>query len=322
MKKLLGKIILIISICVVIIFSLFTITYFKMSPVFSDSYQRGFNYQYNALKRADDSPKIIVLGGSYMTFATDSSLLSNLSGMPSYTLGIHSGMGMCYILETAERFLNKDDIIVFSFNPFTKNDYGMDLIYLCFENDKDLFFDFLKKHPYTVIKTMSPSIYTKLFNGISNYVKYNILKKEKKITIYSADAFDMKSGNLIYSRPEISEDIPGEELIARIKYEISEIDCSCIDVLNSFNDLCEQYGAKMFITFSPVYEGSIVSSEEDIKRYERYLKERLKAPIISTIHDNLMPESFLYNAATHMNEKGAKAYTTQIVKDLCNYVSF
>ena len=99
MKKLIAKIICLTFLVASVLAAAFYCAYFVMPPTFDGSYQRGFNYQYHALEHAKSQPKIIVFGGSYMNFSVDTDLLSRISKHPAYALGIHSGMGMSYIIE-------------------------------------------------------------------------------------------------------------------------------------------------------------------------------------------------------------------------------
>ena len=95
MKKFYVKLMKLAVISAAIFILIFSGVFWGIRGIYNNSYQKGFVYQYRALQRADASkPKILVLGGSYMTFAIDSKYLSELTGMPVYTLGIHSGIGI------------------------------------------------------------------------------------------------------------------------------------------------------------------------------------------------------------------------------------
>lgn len=320
MRKLYGKLIILFAIVAISISALFYLLYFILPPVFNNSYQKGYNYQYHAIEKANNDKKIIVLGGSYMTFATDSKLLSKLTNRPSYTLGIHSGMGMCYIIESVEKFISQGDIVIYSFRPFEKNDYGMDLIYLCFEGDKDMFLDFFSTHSPVIAKTISPAIFTKLYNWFHEILKKALNKAGLKNSVWVESAFDEASGNLIYPRPVIDPGIPEYELKPRFEYKIEEIDDSCIKILNDLDSFCKEKGAFLCITWSPVYEGSVLSSNDEKSNYEKYLASNCNAPIISTLNKNEFPEDCLYNGALHMNDKGMEQYTKQMYEDLKAYL--
>lgn len=321
MKKLFAKTICLALFAAAVLAAIFYYAYFVMPPTFDDSYQKGFNYQYHALERADGQPKIIVWGGSYVNFSVDSDLLASLSQRPSYTLGINSAMGMSFVSESAKRFINKGDILVFPFMPFWKNDFGMDLIYLCLEEDWDLFTHFAKKHPFAVAKSFPRAIFIKMYNVFHKGIKKNLLKKEAmENPSYRADAFDKETGNYIFPRPSILPDISPAELEPSIRRDKDFINVTCFDVLNELNDFCKNKGAALYIAFPPAHKGSVASSAKEKADYESYLKKNIDAPIISTLSENEFPKDCIYNSAMHLNDKGVELYTKQLYEDLkhCN----
>ncbi len=300
----------------------FSSVFFGIRGIYADNYQKGFVYQYRALQKADQNkPKIIVLGGSYMTFAVDSRQLGEESGMPAYTLGIHSGMGMCYILETAEKFIGKGDIVIMPFFPFTENDYGMDLIFVSMDSEPDLFFDFFRQHPLQVIKSSGAAAYTKLYGLLYSLQRYIRHKEDGSASVvYNAGAFDPDTGNLIYERTGC---IAGEQdLYIKKVYEINDIDTNCYNELNEFAEFCKGKGASFYLTHAPIFEGAVISSDEEINLYQEELEERLPVPFLSDLREVLMPLEYIYNGAMHMNDAGKRYYTHKLYEDLSKYIDF
>lgn len=324
MKKFFAKIILFAALACALVGALFFVSYFAMPAAFSDSYQRGFNYQYGALKNAGTEPKIMVLGGSHMAFATDTKLLSKLSGRPAYTFGVHSGTGMCYILETAKKFINKDDVVVFCFMPLREKDYGTDLIFLSFEKEFGLFWEFAKAHPALAALQIGSSLYTKWYNYFDKAIKKRVLKNEDaQISVYHSIAFDKRTGNMVYPRPGVDPSVPDSELEGKkCSYNINDINESCFLVLNDFNDFCLKRGAKFYIAFPPVYENSVENTDAELAEYEAYLSQRLDAPLISGAKETLVPKDCLYDFIMHMNDKGVERYTTLLYNDLLRSGAF
>ena len=317
MKTLIAKTICLTLLVTTVLLAAFFCAYFVMPPTFNDSYQKGFNYQYHALERAKKQPKIIVFGGSYMNFSVDTDLLSRISNRPTYALGIHSGMGMSYIIECAKNFIRKGDIIIYPFDKFDENDYGTDLIYLCFEKEWKMFKEFAEKHPFVIAKTFAPAIYIKLYNMFHSAFKRTILHKENiEDPTYRASAFDKRTGNFIFPRPSTDPSMPLSELDKKYTYNVSDIPPSCINTLNDLYNFCKNNGANLYITFAPIYNGSVTNSEEEKTVYESFLKNNLDAPIISTLSKNEFPKDCIYNGIRHMNDKGAELYTKQLYMDL------
>ena len=325
MKKFLAKIALFALLSCALVGVLFFVSYFAMPEAFSDSYQRGFNYQYYALKNAGTEPKIMVLGGSHMTFATDTRLLSKLSGRPAYTLGVHSGTGMCYVFETAKQFVNKGDIVVFCFMPMRENDYGTDLIFLSFEKDFGLFWEFAKAHPALTALKVGSALYTKWYNLVYKALKRRFLKSDNKpLSVYHSIAFDERTGNMIYPRPGKDPTVPDSELDgAKYSFTTALVSFgSGASVLNKFNEFCLERGAKFYIALPPIYENSVENNDKELSGYEASLARSFDAPVISSIKETEVPKDCLYDFILHMNDKGVERYTTVLYNDLLRSGAF
>lgn len=227
MKKFYVKLMKLAVISAAIFILIFSGVFWGITGIYNNSYQKGFVYQYRALQRADASkPKILVLGGSYMTFAIDSKYLSELTGMPVYTLGIHSGMGMSYVFETAKEFINKDDIVIFPYSAYTPGEYGMGLIYMTLDGENDMFWSFFRAHPLEVLKSAGSEICDKLW-GVLSYFKW---KGKKTEGVYYASSFDKETGNLIYKREAPTIEL--DSIKASINYNIEDISNNVFEDIN------------------------------------------------------------------------------------------
>lgn len=320
MKKFWLKIVSLILVLFVSAGVIFSGIYFVMPHAYDNSYQKGFVYQYQALKNsAVDEPKIIVFGGSYMNFSVDSEQLSEYTGMPVYTLGVHGSMGMCYTIELVKENIREGDMVVFPFYPFEEDDYGMDLIYLTLEGESDMFCDFFQKHPFEVLRSAGSGAYRKVTTLLSN--RFNgVTGDEPQTNVYDSRSFDVDTGNFIYDRPEcIATD---EYLEDMYQYDIADIDSSCYEILNELNQYCEEQGAALYITFAPCYEKAVSSTDDELVEYENVLQQNLQAEIISTIAENLMKKDECYNGRMHLNNAGTARYTEQLYEDLKKFVTF
>lgn len=311
MKKFYTKVFILTLSTALISTAIFCAVFFGIQGTYENSYQKGYVYQYRALQNADrDIPKIIVIGGSYMTFAIDLEQLREEIEMPVYTLGVHSGMGMSYIIETAKKYINAGDIVVFAFSEYDVESYGMDLIYLSMDGEPDMFWEFFREHPLEIIKAAGAEVYTKIY-GVQNYLRW----KDKGIqSVYDARAFDIETGNLIYERPECiaTED----SLYGKDTYRIDERSDSCIADVNKFNEFCENNFANLFMMYAPKFEGSVVSTKNDIIAYQEALESKIQAPFLCDIADVLVPLDYIYDGPMHLNDVGKEYYTHKVYEGL------
>lgn len=310
-KKLYLKLIMLIAAVAIIFTGLFIGIFFGINGIYNNHFQKGYVYQYRALQKADKSkPKILIVGGSYMTFAVNSRKLSEYTGLPVYTLGIHSGMGMSYVFETAKEFINKNDIVIFPFSGYNPKEYGMGLIYISLDGENDMFWNFFKSHPFEVIKTAGSEICDKLW-GILSYFKW----KGKKVEgVYYATSFDKDTGNIVYKRKKTT--LSKEEVEKSTSYDIKNISDGEIDEINEFDLYCKNKEAELYLTFAPILEDCVVSTNKELGDYQEQLSKKITAHFISQIEDCLLPYKFMFDSTMHLNDEGADYYSKKLSDDL------
>ena len=306
----------IIRISIITIFAsllLIIVVFWGIRSIYDNNYQKGFVYQYRALQNSPlDQNKLIVIGGSYMTFAVDSSELSKKLDMPVYTLGIHSGMGMEYILETAKKFVNEGDTIVFSFIPYEANQYGMDLIYLSLDGETDIFLDFLKNHPTEVIKSIGAATITKLY-GIKDYIKRH---NSEAASVYDARSFDKNSGNLIYKRDKRKATI---EYLSKFKGDenIEDMDRECFYEVMELSNYCNHNNIEFDIIYAPFCHGYYdFDSKDEATGYQKQLEEAMNCNFMVDIAECALPVDYIYDGILHANDLGKEYYTNLIYEGL------
>lgn len=278
--------------------------------IYADNYQKGFVYQYRRLQQADkNTPKTLVFGGSYLSFSLDTKLMEELTGVPTYELGVQSNMGMCYNIELIEDYINEGDVVVFPFEDFAKDDYGMDLIYISIESEPDMFVDFLKDHPKELVTAWPRCVYRRvagLFRNTSD-------------PYYTAEAFDKDYAYYNLDRPEPTM-TPEQLYDAGYAYVTQDVDPSCLERLNELNALCEKKGAKLCITFAPMCEKSVWTDRAGREVYVDYLKDNLDAEIVCELEDCFYEPSQMFNGNMHLNNAGMKAYTEDLAEIIKPYL--
>ena len=61
--------------------------------------------------------KIVLVGGSSVHYGYSGVQLTHLTGVPSVNLGVHAGLGMEYLLDRAEKSLQRGDVAVLAIEP-------------------------------------------------------------------------------------------------------------------------------------------------------------------------------------------------------------
>jgi hypothetical protein len=292
------------------------------------SYQKGFVLQYRALQKATPSvPKVVVIGGSYMTFSVDSDLLATLSHKPCYTLGINSSMGMAYIFDTVEKCVNPGDTVIYAFRQ-EKNlsDYGMDTIWLSVAGESDMVYDLVRTHPGDVLRSSGSMVFKKLYavtvGGLIMRVRANLgdaLDPAYNITSFS------KSGNFVYHRDVPENSRYSEKMLRRMQESITGgrihlerpyINRADLDCIHGFLRRMSEKNVNVRFVYGPVYKKALVAKDEDVKAFEAFIKTEIPAAKDLNVADSLYDYDCFYNNCLHLNSKGAQLYTKNIYDTL------
>ena len=278
---------------------------------YREGYHKGLVKQYRALQNSEEGePKLMVLGDSSMAYAVDSAQLSEATGLPCYTLGIHGGMGMSYLFELAEAFIGEGDTLVYVCNPYGAFYYGVDLILMSFENEPDLYFDFLFRHPMRAFSRLKDRCAVKC-KGLATNVPY-----EPTDEFYGKDVFD-ENGNFVAERGDGYWDY--FETCEHIEYSPSIYGFGMIVHLNNFERLCRQRGATLLLTSPPMYRGIVDNDAASLAAFEAWARETFAAPLIGGWDDHFYEREYFYNYVSHCNSAGMKRYTDSLAEEIIRY---
>jgi len=69
---------------------------------------------FNKMKLLENtlSPKMVLVGGSNIAFGLDSTKTRQAFGLPVVNMGLHSGLGLKFMLDQVKPYINKNDIVV------------------------------------------------------------------------------------------------------------------------------------------------------------------------------------------------------------------
>ena len=109
---------------------------------------------------------------------------------------------------------------------------------------------------------------------------------------------------------------------AKMKKKNSDFDFSDYELLEKLISKCEQENIQLIFTIAPeFYKGQdyMLNRDEVINRYKTTL-EKHHLPLLDYSNDSIsFDQKYFYNT-THMNYKGADAFTKELAKDLKKYI--
>lgn len=300
--KLWGK-----AVCCVIII-LFILFYFVM-PQYSTSYLASFQDKLEREERITE-PKIILLGGSSVTYGFDSEKIEEVFGMQVVNMGLHAGIGQTICMDLAKGGIKQDDIVVVLPEKFDQTG----LI------DGVRGWIMMENHP-ALWKKLPVSYLPELAKGFPTYIK-------KALQLWVSGTGNMHSEvglrrESLNDYGDISE-TGKENVIASGFYEADSFtttaDSRFIQFLNDYNEFVKSKGAVLVLAAPPIMGEPSINDVNQIELMEDELRERLDVPVITNFKDYYYPKEYFFDTNYHLNDNGRNIRTMQFIEDLKIYL--
>ena len=310
MKTFLKKI-LILSVIIGICFSLISaFDFLVIGTQYKYVYTSALIDKVNRLESINE-PKIILVGHSNLSFGIDSKMLEDEIGMPVVNLGLHGGLGNAFHENIAKLNINKGDIVIVCHSTFSDNDDISDasLAWITLDKNKELW------------KIIRPKDYPIMLKSYPNYLKNEyFLWITHKGNLDPGDCYSRKAlntyGDVIYK--PIQGEISAKEFI---RVEVPQINETCVNRLNLYNQYITSRGATLLIAGYPIAYGEYSTfDEDDFVKFRKELQNKLDCKIISDYTNYFYPYDYFYNSILHLTNKAAKIRTKQLISDIQNWM--
>jgi len=302
---------LIISLCVVLVFTLLIGLIVCGAPnVYDSTYQSVMQRKYDALIQTNE-PKIIIIGGSSAGFGIDEEMIEEATGYPVVNLGLHAGFGGVVPLELSKANINSNDIILLAFewDWFISGYFdtlGTSLVMSAFEDRLDMY------------SHIPARFYPRFIGYLFEYAQKKSTATEKS-GVYSSQAFDSK-GRMVYERPKPIFKYEGNEsTYGSVNVSNAVIAKDTAEYLIKYREYAEKQGASVYFV-SPPYldEASTKCTAEDFRTLAKKATDELKIPYISDPAEYCFPMELMYDTIYHCNDIGETKRTELLIHDLLN----
>ncbi len=297
-----------IALCFVLLFSLIvSLLLFFPANVYASSYQGVIQKKFDYLKNTEEK-KIILIGGSNLSFGIDEEKIEEATGYAVANLGLHAGFGSVIPTELAKVNIGQGDIVLLAYEwGWHSNGYfdifGTDLVMSGFDDRLDMY------------KLLPAEHYSKLLGYLGDNFKKK-LSYTPATGLYSAESFD-ENGRMILDRPGTWMAYEGnEDTYGRINLGDGNISQHSLDYLKDFKAFVEEKGAKVYFVAPPVYEGAVVSEAEIFSALLQQADEKLGIPYISNPQDYFFPNDYIFDTPYHCTSIGEAHRTQLLIQDL------
>lgn len=253
------------------------------------------------------TPKIILVGGSNLSFGIDSKMLRKGLNLPTANMGLHAGVGLDFMLNQAKNVAKKNDVIFLSVEYFiSKGHY--DLLQhtgSIFPKTKLFYQESLFLEVQEYIKTYQESYKNLVDKYLNKADKKSITKTPNKINVYSRQAAN-EDADVVAHLEE-----PAREIVFSGIWKYKYWDE--IATLNAFAKYAKENQIKVFFFFPTCSEKQFLSNKTTLLLLEKSLKENLEIPILNTPEQFVYPNSYFFDTNYHLNKIGRAKRTEDMI---------
>ncbi|MDR2020877.1 MAG: hypothetical protein LBQ14_08950 [Treponema sp.] len=276
---------------------------FLLVPLPENSYNLAIADKHRLLQT--EKAKFVLAGGSNLSFGIDSGALEDAFNVSVVNMGINAGFGLGRILDDISPFLNTGDIllIVPEYAHFTTLWNGNGIAY-------EAIFD---ARQYQLL--WHPGYYDMpidCFNYLSTKyeaVKYFLTPQaSRNPNVYYRDGFN-KYGDYI-------KHLKNNNGKVLINNDIGDITRQYIQYFFRFIDDFNARGITVLLSYPSYESNSFVNNEKLIRELDMLFRKKEGLVVISKPEDYSYPKDFFYDTVYHLNAKGRKMRTDNLITDI------
>ncbi len=302
-----------ISCLFLLVAGLLTLSLFFIPDHFSENTLLASLPSKNELLKNTESPKIILIGGSNVSFGMNSRKISEKFKIPVINMGIHGGIGLQFLMNDVKPFIGKGDIVVLM--PEYENFYSPD-----FYGEMELIPILFSIAPETR-KTVEPNQWKHLFKFLPTYSA----KKIKNIFFYSNKPVDPKTD--VYGPSSFNEygdayihwTMPDQQFTPEKIKSDEKINQEVISFIKDYKAYIANKGATLLL-LPPVIEKQSFLNQKYIVDIVNTALTKNQIPYLSQPEKYVFSKDHFFNAMYHPNKKGVDLRTQLVIEDMSRIV--
>ena len=271
-------------------------------PTLEDSYYRAILDKHRILENAK-SPKIVLAGGSNITFSIDSAAIQKTFDIPVVNIGIFASIGLGRILDDVSSFLNSGDILVIA--PEYEHFINM------WNGNADAFSLIFNTRQYRLL--WSPYYY-----GVPvNFNAYLLYRLKVAVARYLPQ---------IPSRPlsrygfneygDYIQHLTMENQPITPAGNIGAVNPVYLTYFSRLIDNLTSRGITVVLSYPCYEEESFRNSAGTIAALDAAFRSKESLRVISKPEDYCFPAGLFYDTQYHLNAEGRTLRTKQLIADL------
>jgi hypothetical protein len=280
-----------------------------------DHYFAGSRLQLDLLKNTP-SPRIILVGGSNVSFGLDAAMMQKALGVPVINDGLHAGLGVVPLRELQE-YLRPGDIVIISL------EYSMFASEDIMEGDLAFLSDWIEYSPRRIRYLSNPwkqvpALYAtmlqrKVNREVSRYLFGGSLDETRSVFI--GTEYDA-NGDFIGHLEEAS--MPRRK-IPSVPYDVSSREKIFI-FLEGFYQAARDKGAEVYFEAPASRKTNCENTGAiEMANFFKTFEQHSSIAVLTPLEEVCLPDKYFFDTAYHLNAEGRYLRTQRLIR---NWIQF
>lgn len=292
-------------------------------PTYSSGWAYDISQKKEKLAAAISGPRLLLVGGSGVTFGLSAEQIEKETGRPTVNMGTHAGLGIDYILDHAEKIARPGDTVLLAieYQLYTKP-FGSEI-----HDDYILARDpaYFRQMPWLDKIDMATRIaFKRIQKGLSIRRKPESVPRPHPPYTGGAgyiDSFGDETGNAAVDRPAPNADM--EELTDCLVTGLTSDHAAGFDKIREFVRWAREHHVTVLATFpnlmhQPPYDGP--NARQAIKVITDFYAS-LGVPVAGTAQAAILPADQFFDTPYHLTHEAAIERTERLVPALKPYLN-
>ena len=258
-----------------------------------------------------ESPRIIFVGGSNLSFGLNSAILKDSLNLNPINTGVGIGLSLKYMLDHTLQYVRGGDIVVLSpeYQHFFRDvDYGSKVMLgIVLDVNRSNIRLLNMKQIINSVRSCGEFIFSKL--NPMDYINDNA-----GYDIYGTGVYNQFGDASSHWLMERREGTPFKVI------NPETYNPKVVEALQEYEQIIRNKKAILLVTYPGVQDISFYRSQEAIEKVKKGLiASDLK--ILGTAERYLMPDSLLFEAPYHLNKQGVDYKTRLLIEDIKSWMS-
>lgn len=286
---------------------------FLAIPPDPQHYFAGSILQVDLLEKTP-GPRVILIGGSNVSFGLDAEMMQRELGLPVINDGLHAGLGVVPLREL-KQYIHAGDVIIVSLEYSMFSSEGV------LEGDPAFLSDWIEYAPRRVGYLTrpwneTPGIYATMLQRKVNRQLNTLLfggSLDELRTVFTGSEFNA-NGDFI---GHLKEGAQALNKIPSTAYPVSGAQAEIFVFLDDFYQFARALGAQVYFEAPASRQTNCAATGESrLANFYKTFEQTSSIPLITPHEQICMPDKYFFDTPYHLNAQGRELRTKRLIENL------